>query len=178
MIRPLVALIALAFILIAVNASILDKEKHLDTGREVFLELAPVDPRSLMQGDYMALRFEVAGKLRGALPRLGKSRGWWGKVDAEDGWIVLDLDERRVGRFAGVATTPANSSEQQINVAFRVRSGTIKFATNAFFFQEGTAGDYEQARFGEFRVNEEGEPLLVGLLDDNMKRLGEKPDSR
>ena len=59
-----------------------------------------------------------------------------------------------------------------------VRSGTIKFATNAFFFQEGTAGDYEQARFGAFRVNGQGEPLLVGLLDENLKRLGEKPDNR
>lgn len=177
MIRPLVAFIALAFVVICVNVSILGKEKHLDTGRKVLLELAPVDPRSLMQGDYMALRFEVAGKLQDALPSLGDSHGWWKKVDAEDGWVVLDLDGRRVGRFAGVATTPANSSEQQINVAFRVRSGTIKFATNAFFFQEGTAENYAQARFGEFRVNDQGEPLLVSLLDENLNQLGEKPDT-
>ena len=178
MIRHLIALTALALILVAVNVSILNKERHLDTGREVFLELAPVDPRSLMQGDYMALRFDVANTLQGALPRLEGSRHWWRKVDAKDGWVVLDLDGRRVGRFAGVATTSINSSQQQINVAFRVRSGTIKFATNAYFFQEGTAQTYEQARFGEFRINEQGEPLLVGLLDENLNRLGQKPDIR
>ncbi|MFX7329222.1 GDYXXLXY domain-containing protein, partial [Acinetobacter baumannii] len=33
------------------------KEMLLKEGQLVLLPLAPVDPRSLMQGDYMALRY-------------------------------------------------------------------------------------------------------------------------
>jgi hypothetical protein len=43
-----------------------------------------------------------------------------------------------------------------------MRDGRPKFATNAFFFQEGDAGLYEAARYGEFRVDD-GELLLTGL---------------
>lgn len=58
--NKIIALVALIAVLGIVNASIIDKEKHLAEGQVVYLELAPVDPRSLMQGDYMALNFRVA----------------------------------------------------------------------------------------------------------------------
>lgn len=175
MIRSGVALLALVAILLAVNVSIRDKERHLANGRVVLLELAPIDPRSLMQGDYMALAFDVANKLRSELPELEGARRWWRKVDATDGWVVLDLDDQGIGRYAGVAQTAHNPADRQINVAFRVRSGTVKFATNAYFFEEGTAAEYEEARYGEFRINANGEPLLVSLLDENLNRLGPTP---
>src|SRR5690606_1427760 len=38
------------------NYSIRQKEALLKTRKSVLLELAPVDPRSIMQGDYMELR--------------------------------------------------------------------------------------------------------------------------
>ena len=34
-------------------------ERILSGGQTVLLELAPVDPRSLMQGDYMALNYAL-----------------------------------------------------------------------------------------------------------------------
>ena len=62
--------------LAAVNWGIYARERLLAGGRVVMLELAPVDPRSLMQGDYMALRFKAAddafGRARG---RSGESGG-------------------------------------------------------------------------------------------------------
>ena len=60
--RALLLVAALA-VLVAVNGSILAKERIKTNGMRIFLELAPVDPRSLMQGDYMALRFAIADKL-------------------------------------------------------------------------------------------------------------------
>lgn len=170
-VRTVVAVAALIVVLALVNRAILEKEAHIENGREVFLELAPVDPRSLMQGDYMALRFEVANELRRSLPTLTRDRHWWRKVDAKDGWVILEIDDNGVGRFAGVSDTASEASDSQINMAFRVRSGTIKFATNAWFFQEGTAEVYEPARYGRFRINEAGEPLLVALLDENLNEL-------
>jgi uncharacterized membrane-anchored protein len=52
-----------------------------------------------------------------------------------------------------------------------MRDGRPKFATNAFFFQEGDAGLYEAARYGEFRVDD-GELLLTGLRGRALERLG------
>ena len=48
----------------SVGAGIWQKEAIIENGRRVFIALAPVDPRSLIRGDYMALRFKTA-----ALPR-------------------------------------------------------------------------------------------------------------
>ena len=42
------------------NHSIVAKEHIRANGERIYLELAPVDPHSLMQGDYMALRFAIA----------------------------------------------------------------------------------------------------------------------
>ena len=47
----------------------------------------------------------------------------------------------------------------------------MKFATNAFFFQEGTAKRYEAARYGEFRVASDGELLLTGLRGKELQPL-------
>lgn len=176
-VRTLVAVSALVLILFAVNASIWNKEQHLEHGTTVLLELAPVDPRSLMQGDYMALNFAVSNELRAALPKQAGGRGrWWSKVDAEDGWVKLSLDENGVGQFVGVASE-ATSTDGTLHVAFRVRNGRVKFATNAYFFQEGTASVYEQARYGEFRINHNGEPLLTAMRDESYQLLAPEVDA-
>ena len=52
-----------------------------------------------------------------------------------------------------------------------MRAGSPKFATNAFFFQEGDAHLYESAQYGEFRVDEDGELLLTGLRGRELERL-------
>jgi uncharacterized membrane-anchored protein len=50
----------------------------------------------------------------------------------------------------------------------------VKFATNAFFFEEGDEPLYRNARYGVFRLNNEGEVLLTGMLDEQFNSLGEK----
>jgi uncharacterized membrane-anchored protein len=126
----------------------------------VVLELAPVDPRSLMQGDYMALRFRMANDA-GAAVRAAA---------AADGRIVATVDERGVATYRGLHDgTPVASNE--VLLRYRVRNGDIKFATNAFFFQEGTGRRYEGARYGELRVAPDGELLLTGLRDKDLRPL-------
>jgi uncharacterized membrane-anchored protein len=68
------ALVALLIILGLVNWSIAGKEKALTEGKIVYLELAPVDPRSLMQGDYMALHFHLADEVYDTLPKIADAR--------------------------------------------------------------------------------------------------------
>jgi len=143
---------AAALVLVAVNWSIAAKERIKTRGERIFLELAPVDPRSLMQGDYMALRFAIADKL---------------SADAS-GSAALRLDAR------GVATLDPEPRAGGLRIRYRVRNGRVWLGTNAYFFEEGTAERYNGARYGEFRVDRDtGEAVLVGLR----KEMGPDPIS-
>lgn len=167
------ALPALLLILIVVNGAIVGKENHLAQGKLVYLELAPVDPRSLMQGDYMALRFDIAEEVRNALPRAEQQASWPQQVEASDGYVVVRLDERNIGSFQRLHTEPAAPlAENEILMRYRVRNGIVKFATNAFFFQEGHADRYQSARYGQFRVDDKGELLLAQMHDEQLLVLG------
>ncbi len=162
--RKLIVVLTGLIILVAVNLNIYEREQLRTEGRVVFLELAPVDPRSLMQGDYMALRFKVATD---AFP--GR------KVEhSKDGHLVVALDERGVAGFKRFAdTTPLAANE--IVLRYRIRNDQVKFATNAFFFEEGSAQHYQPARYGEFRVSADGEMLLTNLRGADLAVLGVAP---
>lgn len=162
--RRSVAVLAALVFLAAVNFTIHAREKMLQHGRVVLLELAPVDPRSLMQGDYMALRFKVAtDAFAGAdLKQL------------KDGRLVVALDRRGVASFRRFADAAALAADETL-LRYRIRDAKPKFATNAFFFQEGQARQYESARYGEFRVANDGEMILTGLRGADLALLGTAP---
>jgi uncharacterized membrane-anchored protein len=150
------AVVGAALALGTVNYAIAGKEHVLRNGETVYLELAPVDPRSLMQGDYMALRFRLAEELEAA--RDGT------RVGARERRAPLDLDAR------GVATLAAGAGEAEI--AFKIRQGRVWLGTNAYFFAEGSAERYERARYGVFRLRRaDGEAVLVGLADESLNAL-------
>jgi uncharacterized membrane-anchored protein len=159
--RRLIALLAGLAILVAVNYGIHQREQLLASGRVVLLELAPVDPRSLMQGDYMALRFAAAVAAFG-----GGRTG----TQTADGHLVLRLDGRGVGEFARFDDGSSLAADE-VRMRYRVRAGRPKFGTNAFFFEEGTADRYADARYGEIRVDAEGEAILTGLRDRDLRPL-------
>ena len=145
-----------ALVLGAANYAIAGKESVIRNGETVYLELAPVDPRSLMQGDYMALRFRLAEELEAA--RDGAS------LPARERRAALDVDGRQV------ATLAAGTGEAEI--AFKIRRGRVWLGTNAYFFAEGSAERYERARYGVFRLRRaDGEAVLVGLADENLNTL-------
>jgi uncharacterized membrane-anchored protein len=91
-------------------------------------------------------------------------------VAATDGYVVVSLDDRNIGSFKSIYTDQA-LSENDIIMRYRVRNGAIKFATNAFFFQEGHGEYYESARFGQFRVDDKGELLLAAMYDNDLNKL-------
>jgi uncharacterized membrane-anchored protein len=151
--RKWIALTAGILSLLAVNFTIYTKETLLTKGRKVLLELVPVDPRSLMQGDYMALHFKVADVAFGS-DTIGN--------ETQDGRIVLKLDAQDVGHFVRIDDGTALASDE-VFLRYRIRDSRPILATNAFFFQEGTGSRYRTARYGEFRVDSNGEALLATL---------------
>jgi uncharacterized membrane-anchored protein len=162
-----IIVLAAVVVLIVVNGSIWQKERHLAEGEIVYLELAPIDPRSLMQGDYMALNFALGNQIHSALLQRDEAA-----LETRNGHVVVRLDEQRITHFQRLDDgTSLRNDERRLR--YRLRNGQVRFATDAFFFQEGQAEQYEPARYGQFRVNAKGEPLLDALYDEELNQLGE-----
>ena len=159
--RRLFVVLGGVLVLAVANIGIWQKQQIVDSGRVVFLALAPVDPRSIMQGDYMALRFKV---MNDAFP---------GRPDdlPGDGRLIVSLDDRGVGTFVR-RDNGGPLGDREVAVRYRVRDGIPRFSTNAYFFQEGTGSLYTPARFGEFRVSAAGDAILTRLRNDTLEPLG------
>ena len=165
-----IAIAALIAVLAVINWSIAGKEKHLHDGQIVYLQLAPVDPRSLMQGDYMALRFTIADQIYQTLPKKQQYDSWSHNVDASDGYVVVNLNKKNIASYRRIyQQQPLENSE--LLLRYRVRNGAVKFASNAFFFQEGDGKQYQAAHYGQFRVNKDGDLLLSALFDKDLNKL-------
>jgi len=159
-VRALVALGAL-LVLGALNLAIVGKERIKRDGELVYLPLAPVDPRSLIQGDYMALRFAIVRDIERRAQADAR-----GTRDGAVAFATVALDAQRVAHLADAGAAPA------LKLRYRIRDGQVWLGTNAFFFEEGSAERFSQARFGEFRVDREsGEAVLVGLRDEALAAL-------
>jgi uncharacterized membrane-anchored protein len=166
--RKAIALLAGLAVLAFVNFGIYQREQLLTEGRIVLLRLAPVDPRSLMQGDYMRLNFEAAGQ---AFP-------WERRKSLSDGQIVVALDAQGVGQFRRFADARPLARDE-VALRYRVRGGQPNFATDAYFFEEGQARAYAGAAYGEFRVGADGEMILTQLRDARLQPLrGERQGRR
>ncbi|WP_333825032.1 GDYXXLXY domain-containing protein [Pinisolibacter sp.] len=138
-------------------------EALLASGDEVLLELAPVDPRSLMQGDYMRLAWAMERETI-ALPE-----------ETTTATIVLALDPKRVGRYRRLLSEGAPGADEH---AFQVRRGRFgerfEIEPHSFLFQEGHAAAYAKAKYGIFRVDIAGRHLLAGLADGEGVRIDPK----
>lgn len=150
----LVAVASLVF----VNYAIYGKEQLISRGQPIFLELAPVDPRSLIQGDYMALRYKIATELESEkLPPRGK--------------LVIKVAETGVASFVRLDDgTPLVTDERLLNYYQHDRQ--IDLGPTSFFFQEGTGDYYTDANYGELRVDSSGTSILIGLRDEKLGKLG------
>jgi len=84
----------------------------------------------------MALHFRLADEVYKALPKTADRKQRRHSVAATDGFVVVNLDEQNIGSFKNLYIDQALSKEE-ILMRYRVRNGAVKFATNAFFFQEG-----------------------------------------
>lgn len=155
-----IALTALAVLAVA-NTGIWQKEQLIAEGRPIFVELAPVDPRSLMQGDYMQLRFRM-------LPEIERTASF----DALAGrpHVVLKLDAR------GVAT-PSRLDQGAPLAADELSAELTSFrwgwslASDGWYFKEGEAARWSRAKYGEFRIDSAGHALLVGMRGPALEPL-------
>jgi uncharacterized membrane-anchored protein len=160
--KRIVLIVLSAAVFVVFNIAIYRNERLLASGETLYLELAPVDPRSLMQGDYMRLRYAVE---RGAQQEDAAAA-----PNVESGYLVVSLDEKRVGRFARFYKHDALAANERL-ILYKGKAGNVRVVPDSYMFQEGQAERFAAAKYGEFRNDGAGRQLLVGLADQELKRI-------
>ena len=155
----IIILVNLIILLVLFNNSVLQKEELLSDGQLVLLELAPVDPRSLMQGDYMRLGYAISDNINS-------------DSISKRGFCVVTLEENGIARKVRIQEnkTPINDNEFLLEYTSR-KWGGINIGAESYFFQEGEAAKYENAKYGGIKVDDQGNSLLIGLYDENRKKI-------
>ena len=138
------------------NYSIVKKEKTLSIGKLVLLELAPKDPRSLMQGDYMTLRYKMTQSLLS-------------KDYANRGYYVLDVKSSNVATRVRIQENTSALKDGEVLIKYFIKKDLLSIGADSFFFQEGQGKKFEEAKYGALRVDENGNSVLVGLYDKDLK---------
>ncbi len=155
----IIILVNLIILLGLFNNSILKKETLLSDGKLILLELAPVDPRSLMQGDYMRLRYAISDNINS-------------DSISKRGFCIVKLEENGIAKKVRIQEnkTPINDNEFLIEYTSKGWRG-INIGAESYFFQEGEADKYENAKYGGIRVDNKGNSLLIGLYDEKRKKI-------
>lgn len=152
--RSWIAIALTVVILVFFNVSIYDREQTISNGETLLLELAPVDPRSLMQGDYVRLRYVVEDSV--PIDEL--------KDHERRGHLVLRRDTENVAQFVRIHDGEALDEDERL-VRFHLGRRRAMIVPDDFFFQEGHGELYEDAQYGVFKFDDRGRYVLVGLAN-------------
>jgi uncharacterized membrane-anchored protein len=88
------------------------------------------------------------------------------------GTAVVALDPGGVARFVRIDDeSPLAANEQRLRFKHARGSATLQYGAEAFFFQEGDAARYNDAKYGVLRVDADGNSVLVGLADGSRNML-------
>jgi uncharacterized membrane-anchored protein len=154
--------LSLVAVVAACNFAIWQKEDIIASGKPVFVPLAPADPRSLMQGDFMRLNFNLPGGVRSEVQDT---------LSVKRPHVVARQDARGVATLTRLHTPGQPLAEGEFLIELTPKAGRWILVTDAWFFREGDAARFERARFGEFRVDPSGRALLVGMAGEDLRRI-------
>ncbi len=161
--RNTILLITAVVILGIFNFSIYQKESILSNGQRVLLKLTPADPRSMMQGDYMRLRYEIEA----AINKSDKNQL------KEHHLAVIKIDDKNIGHFVRIFNNEQLADNEKL-IKFRYKEGsfpTAKIKPDSFLFQEGLQPLYQKAAYAIFHYNGTKDYLLQGMADANLSEI-------
>jgi uncharacterized membrane-anchored protein len=173
-IPPFLCALALALFLAGYNISIAAKEALLAHGSVMLLELAPVDPLSLMQGYYMELNYRVERDIARNLDYPDddddeEDDAPAGRTGAEAPHLAVMRDAGNgIYKFSRIYAQGESLAPGELLLAFKIVRGGfngVRIGGGSYFFEEGYAGLYDDARYAEFRVAGDGAALLARLRD-------------
>ena len=161
--RKIIMIVLSVLILGLLNYSIYEKEQVKKHGKTILLKLVPVDPRSLMQGDYMQLRYDVGSNISNEIYDTVLK-------DLKRGYLVIRPDTNNVAQFVRIYEEE-HLSEDEYLLFFHVEYRSISIVPDTFLFQEGHASYYEDAKYGIFKFDKSGKYILTGLADKDRNSI-------
>ena len=178
----------------AVNYKVQQFEDVLATGKPIVLKIAPVDPRSLMQGDYMVLNYAILSEFQQSqvLSESNESLKTSESIDAGEAnetiettgidesspsgkkaYILVHLDKNHVATFCEKQSeipTDFKHCTPNVYLPIRYKGWFPELPSQDYFFAEGKGEYYAQAEYAEYRFKD-GILLLARLLDKDLKGL-------
>ncbi|WP_242926529.1 GDYXXLXY domain-containing protein [Pontibacter vulgaris] len=176
--KPIVVLVNLVLVLAYLNWSVVEKEDILEEGELVLLKLAPVDPRSLMQGDYMRLSYAISQPWQqqnqdSLINQPGQQQQTLDSLESR-GYAVIKLDAQQVAQLVRYQPEKEPLHKGELLLKYTKGDWALNLGAESYFFEEGQAKTFEQAEYGGLRVDKEGNSVLVGLYDKNRQLLKPK----
>ncbi|WP_198077882.1 GDYXXLXY domain-containing protein [Acinetobacter calcoaceticus] len=146
-------------------------EWHLDHSKSIFIELKPVDPRSILQGDYMALAYEL--NLQTPKPLAEKENETLNQRIFNYASIHAKVSLDSHNKVIRTILEPNNLSPEQSLILKNPenRYQALYPASRSFLFAEGLAQCYQKAKYAEFKVNTKGEVILFDLRGEGLQPL-------
>lgn len=155
----LLGVILLQFAL--VSYQVWNSESILSQGQSVKLELAPVDPRSVLQGDYVRLSYEIS--------RLDEENSLTGKKVR----VVLRKQANGVYSYGGYFEQdgqwnhPYQAQPSDVIINGRtIGLDRVEYGIESYFVPEGTGLELERtAKFAYVKVGKTGDAIVERLSD-------------
>jgi uncharacterized membrane-anchored protein len=158
-----------------------DRASLLANGREVVLEVIPVDPRSLFRGDYVILGYDISRfDLPAGAPTPERNAPYYVTLKKTDGpnWHAVggsiekpaDVKPDEVvikGRVEWIGRQQPEKLQEPVGV-------NLHYGIESFFVPEGTGRELEKM-VGEKKisaviaVDEAGNPAIKGLMSDGQR---------
>ena len=170
-IKKILLIINIVILFVVTGFSANKEEGYKKSNSYFYLELAPVDPRSLLQGDYMTLNYDITDKAQEIIFNgIYDSKDENNKfLDMRKGYIVVSLDENKVAKFVKLSKEKTDEKDL-LFIAFKSDGFNVNINANSYLCQEGTGDKYENARYSKVVLI--GNNLrLIDLRDKDFKEI-------
>ena len=86
--------------------------------------------------------------------------------------VVVLLDENNVARYVRIHYSISHLADYAVLLPLRREALSVNVGPQSFFFQEGHDKYYNNEKYGELRISDSGQILLVGLRNERFDVLG------
>lgn len=156
--KKIFVVLNLLLLMIVFGYSVIKEEKNLKKAT-FYIKTVPVDPRSLIQGDYMVLNYDIAASARMEIGNIRK------------GYIRIKINDLKIAEFIRIDEEYLPPSNNEISIQFQKNGSNIDIGVNSYLFQEGTGNKFQKAQYAEVIELKNGKLRLKNLLDKNFIKI-------
>ncbi len=156
--KKIFVVLNLLLLMIVFGYSVIKEEKNLKRAT-FYIKTVPVDPRSLIQGDYMVLNYDIAESARMEIGNIRK------------GYIRIKINDLKIAEFIRIDEEYLPPSNNEISIQFQKNGSNIDIGVNSYLFQEGTGNKFQKAQYAEVIELKNGKLRLKNLLDKDFIKI-------